>query len=106
LPPDDLLPDGPFEPNGFRFRGKALTWGRAVLRKKLTLALWDAASGKPRPPRGTQQIIEEVYGEDEQTSEATFRGLVSDTRQHFLREHLALDIRNEQGKVWLLPSAE
>jgi hypothetical protein len=95
-------PDGPCDPNGFRFRGAELAWGKATLRKKLTLALWDRESRRPRPPRPTQEVIEEVYGDDEDTSEPTFRALISDTRGMYQKAQLALDIKNEQGKVWLV----
>ncbi len=101
-PPNDALPDGPFEPRGFRFRGASLFWGRAKLRQKLTLALWDTECGKPRPPRSTQEVIEEVYGPDEETMEPTFRGLVSDTRGAYQKAKLALDLKNEQGQIWLV----
>jgi hypothetical protein len=98
--------DGPFEPNGFRFRGAELTWGKSRLRKKLTLALWDESARKPRSPRSTQEVIEAVYGDDEETDESTFRGLISDTRGAYQRAQLALNIRNESGKIWLESSPE
>lgn len=93
--------NGPVEPNGFRFRGKELAWGKSGLRKKLVNALWDVPNRRPRSPRGTQEVIFEVYGADEDTSESTFRGLISDTRGTFQKAALALNIKNEQGKIWL-----
>jgi hypothetical protein len=99
-------PDGPCDPNGFRFRGAQLSWGKATLRKKLTLALWDREGRRPRPPRPTQEVIEEVYGADEDTTESTFRALISDTRGMYQKAGLPLDIKNEQGQIWLVVRPE
>jgi len=95
-------PDGPFEPNGFRFRGSEVDWGKSVLRKKLTLALWDEKNRRVGPPRKTQEVIEEVYGSDEETPESTFRGLISDTRGTYQKWQVPLDIKNVHGQIWLV----
>jgi hypothetical protein len=100
---DGQEPDGPFEPDGFRFRGIEVRFGRAGKQLLLVLALWDAAQRCPRLPREIEHVMTEVYGEDHDTSDPAFRQLCSDTRRRLEAANLALAVNYVQGKVWLSP---
>src|SRR5439155_8206169 len=77
LPPQPSapLPDGPFGTDGFRYRSVEVRFGRAAKRKSLVLALWDEKNHQPRAARPVQDVLNEVYGEDHDTDDATFRQL-------------------------------
>jgi hypothetical protein len=94
--------DGPCEPNGFRYRGAFVLFGRAALQYRLVLSLWDSMKSTPTSPRPAENVLSEVYGTNHRTSEGTFRQLCSDTRSKFEAANCPITIRNEQGKVWLV----
>jgi hypothetical protein len=94
-------PDGPFEPNGFRFRGVPVRFGRAALQLWLIRALWDGANACPREAQPIQTVIDAVWGEKNDTGDGAFRQLCTDTRTKLESANCPLTIRAEQGKVWL-----
>ncbi|QJW98519.1 hypothetical protein [Frigoriglobus tundricola] len=94
-------PDGPFEADGFSYGGVPVRFGRAVLRYRLVLALWDRELNQFTPPRPIEDVMVEVYGDEHDKDDATFRQLCSDTRGVFQRENCPLEIRSVQGLVHL-----
>jgi hypothetical protein len=100
VPPANIEPDGPFGPDGFRFAGVEVRFGRAILRYRLVLALWEGH--RLAPPRTIEEVMTEVYGAEHETEDATFRQLCSDTRAQFQRSNCPLDIRSVQGQVQLI----
>jgi hypothetical protein len=97
-------PDGPFDADGFRYRGVEVRFGRAALRYKFICALWDSEHNRPRPARPIQEVIDEVWGHDNDTSDSAFRQLCSGTRVSLQKVHFPLTIPEiVQGKVQLSP---
>jgi hypothetical protein len=94
-------PDGPFDADGFRYRGIEVRFGRAGKQRGLVLALWDQKKRRPRPARPIEDVITEVYGEDNDTSNRAFIQLCSDTQKKLDAAGVALKIQNLQGKVRL-----
>jgi hypothetical protein len=101
--PPELLPDGPFDPDGFRYRGTEVRFGRAGKQRGLVLALWDQKERRPRPARPIQDVITEVYGENNDTSGPAFRQLCSDAQKKLNADNVPLKIESLQGKVQLTP---
>jgi hypothetical protein len=94
-------PDGPFDIDGFRFAGVAVRFGRAALQYRLMLALWDAKMKQLTLPRDIQDVIVEVWGDDNEIEDSTFRQLCSDTRRRLQAANCPLTIRVMEGKVQL-----
>jgi hypothetical protein len=94
-------PDGPFEPDGFRYRGTEVPFGRAAKQRGLVLALWDRKKRRPRPARPIDDVITDVYGEGNDTSEAAFRQLCCEAQKKLDAANVPLRIQNLQGKVLL-----
>lgn len=92
-------PDGPFDADGFRFDGVEVRFGRAILRYRLILALWNQACSTPASPRPIEEVLIEVYGENNEIEDAAFRQLCSDTRGKLEANHFPLTILTVQGKV-------
>jgi hypothetical protein len=101
-PIPDVLPDGPFDPDGFRYHGGEVRFGRAGKQRGLVLALWDQQNFCPLPARLIQDVITEVYGEDNDTTDPAFRQLCSDTQRKLDAGNVPLTIQNLQGKVQLV----
>lgn len=99
----DDKPDGPFDTDGFRFAGVEVKFRTAAKRHRLVLALWDAKSKRPVKPRPIEDVISDVYGEDNDVTDAAFRQLCRDTRLDFERVDFPLSIRQMNGKVHLFP---
>ncbi len=59
--------DGPADRLGFRLCGKPLDFRRAPLRHRLLSALWDEATGKPRPEVSVDILLSVVYGQHRRT---------------------------------------
>lgn len=95
-------PDGPFEADGFRFAGAEVRFGRAAKQYGLVLALWDKRKKRPQSPRPVEQVLETVYGHDNNTSDAALRQLISDTRQRFQSVAFPLEIKAKQGTLQLV----
>lgn len=85
--------DGPFEADGFRFQGAEVRFAKARKQLDLVLALWDRKKRKPSPPRQVDDVMEEVYGMNHKTEEATFRKLCSQTRDRLTKSHCLITIR-------------
>lgn len=99
-------PDGPLPPHRFRYRGKTVSFGRAALRYRLVVALWDASEHRPREFRPMGKVIEEVYGgQRSRKPEERLHALCSEVRKAFRTEGLALTVRTEGAMIWLEPSA-
>jgi hypothetical protein len=96
-------PDGPFEADGFRFRGAEVHFGRAAKQYGLVLALWDSDNGCPHPPRSIEDVLRDVYGENHDTEDTAFRQLCTDTRRRLEAVVFPLTIENVLGKVSLKP---
>ncbi len=96
-------PDGPFDADGFRFRGAEVRFPRAVKRYRLVMSLWDAKKKQLAEPRPIEDVISEVWGEENETSDSAFRQLCADTRRDFEAENCPLGIQQTNGKVQLLP---
>ncbi len=93
--------DGPFDGDGFRFGGVEVRFGRARTRYALVLSLWDRPRGVPTAPRPVQDVIDEVYGSDNDTTDNAFRQLCSDTRGVFQKVNCPLNISTVNGTVQL-----
>jgi hypothetical protein len=101
---DDLpRPDGPFDADGFRYRGTEVWFGRAGKQRALMLALWDQKKRRPQPARPIQDVITEVYGAENDTSDPAFRQLCSDAQKKLDAADVSLKIESLQGKVQLTP---
>ena len=104
---DEPLPtaksDGPFEPFGFRYRGREVDFAAAPLRHALLSALWDAGAEKPFESRTTEQILDLVYPDDED-AEAKLKNLKVETNRALLRAEVPLAIKSASAKHWLKPS--
>ncbi|HEX4607905.1 MAG TPA: hypothetical protein VH092_06855 [Urbifossiella sp.] len=96
-------PDGPFSANEFRFAGAEVRFGRADKQFRLVTALWDARTNRPAAPRPVDDVIGEVWGEENDTEDSTFRQLCSDTRRRLEAANCPLDIRQGNGVVFLAP---
>jgi hypothetical protein len=94
-------PDGPFEADGFRFQGAEVHFRRAAKQFSLILALWDSANHCPHPARPVEDVITDVYGENNDTGDTAFRQLCFDTRRRLEAEHFPLTINTLQGKASL-----
>jgi hypothetical protein len=104
MPPNSdstVLPDGPFDLDGFRYKNVEVRFGRAAKQRSLVLALWDNAKRRPRDARLIEDVLSEVYGEEHTTEDAAFRQLCSDTRGRFERACMPLTIETTQGRVQL-----
>jgi hypothetical protein len=101
--PSAPRPDGPFGADGFQYRGVEGRFGRAAKRKALVLALWDEKTHQPLAARPVQDVLDEVYGEDQDTDDATFRQLCADTRGWLRASRMPLNIVTLQGQVQLTP---
>ena len=96
-------PDGPFGADGFRFAGVEVRFGNAAKQYRLVLALWDVAKNCPADPRPVQDVIDKVYGEDNDADDGRFRSLCSEVRRiRFQPANCPLDIKPAQGKVQLV----
>lgn len=102
-PPGEPAPDGPFDPDGFRFGGVEVHFGRAALQRRLVLALWDAENRRPRPARPIVDVLDEVYGDGHRKKDSTFRQLCADTNTRLEATNLPLRVRNLQASVQLTP---
>lgn len=89
--------DGPFELDGFRFAGVEVRFGQAVRQRALVLALWDTPSRLLLDARLVEDVLADVYGAENDTSDAAFRQLCSAVRRRFQVARLPLDIENRQG---------
>jgi hypothetical protein len=67
------------------------------------LALWDQQERRPRPARPIEEVITEVYGEDNDTSDPAFRQLCSDAQKKFDAGNVPLKFESLRGKVHLAP---
>ena len=85
-------PDGPFDRDGFRFRGVDVRFGRAANQYRLMLAFWDTEQGQIRSPQDVNDLIVAVYGEDHDTTDEAFRQLCSDTRRRLESSNIPLTI--------------
>jgi len=96
-------PDGPFDADGFRFAGVEVKFGKASKQYRLVMALWDEKKKSPAAPRPVEEVIAEVWGDDNETEDAAFRQLCADTRARFQKANCPLGIRQVNGNVQLLP---
>lgn len=92
-------PDGPFDGDGFRFAGVEVRFGRAAKQYALVWALWDTAAHQPSAARAIEDVITVVYGEENDTEDATFRQLCADVRRRFESRNLPLSIEYLNGRV-------
>jgi hypothetical protein len=99
--PEGQQPDGPFGADGFRFDRVEVRFGRAALQYRLMLELWDRKKKQPAKPRPTEDVVTAVYGGENETADATFRQLISDTRGRLEKGNFPLSIRQLNGKVEL-----
>ena len=97
------LPDGPFDADGFRFDGVEVRFGRAALQYRLIQSLWNEACSAPASPRAIEEVLLELYGDDNETEDSTFRQLCTDTRKKFEANQFPLTIVTVQGKVHFIP---
>jgi len=95
------LPDGPFDADGFRFDGVEVRFGTAVLQYRLIQSLWNKACSAPALPRPLEEVLVELYGEENETEDSTFRQLCSNARKKLEANHFPLTILTVQGKVQL-----
>jgi hypothetical protein len=58
------IPDGPVGMTGFSFRGVEVQFGRAVKQLSLVRALWNTTASRPREPRLIEDVISEVWGDE------------------------------------------
>lgn len=100
--PPPREPDGPFGINGFRFAGKEVQFGRAALQFGLVKSLWDAKARQIASPRQISEVIEDVWGHDHDTADATFRQMVADTNKKFQIANCPIKIQAAQGSVQLV----
>lgn len=96
-------PDGPSGVDRFWYCGVGVQFGRASKQRDLVLALWDTENSKPTPPRPVEDVITEVYGDDNDTNDCAWRQLCSDTRRRLQAANCPLEIRHGQGQVQLTP---
>jgi hypothetical protein len=102
-PPEDDKPNGPFAPNGFQYAGIKVRFGRASKQYGLVRALWDDQKNAPYEPRPVGDVIDTVWGEENDTEDSTFRQLCSDTRRRLQAANCPLDITQVNGTVQLIP---
>ena len=102
-PPPPIEANGPFEPFGFRYRGREADFATAPLRHTLLAALWDVEAEKPFESRTTEQILDEVYPGDDD-AEAKLKNLKVETNRALLRAEVPLAIKSASAKYWLKPS--
>lgn len=95
------LPDGPFDGDGFRYQGKEVRFRRAAKQQALMLALWDINTCRPRAKRKIEDVMTEVYGDDHDTADTTFRQLCCDTQRRLDAANITLRITSLQGMVCL-----
>jgi len=96
-------PDGPFDADGFRFAGVEVKFGKASKQYRLVMALWDKKKKSPAAPRPVEEVIAEVWGDDNETEDAAFRQLCADTRARFQKANCPLNIQQTNGYVQLSP---
>jgi hypothetical protein len=102
-PADPPRPDGPFDPDGFNYSGVPVRFGRAGKQRALVLSLWDGKRRCPRDARKIEDVITDVWGEGNDTSDGTFRQLCHEIRGRFESAGCPLGIEILQGKVRLAP---
>jgi hypothetical protein len=101
MPPASRQPDGPFGADGFRFRGVEVRFGTASLQYRLVVALWDGRRKRPADPRPVDDVIDQVWGEGNDTGDSAFRQMCADTRRRLQAANCPLGIRQVGGKVRL-----
>ena len=97
------LPDGPFDPDGFHFKGKTVRFGKAFKPRRLLLALWDAKKKRPTRPQEIEKVIGKVWGHDSDTTDGAFRSMCSSLRTHLQKSQCPLDIKSTGALVELVP---
>lgn len=93
--------DGLFDGTAVRLGGVVVQFGRAALQLRLVQALWDDSENQPSPARELESVLSEVYGENHQTEDSTFRQLCSDTRRRLATANCSFTILHEAGTVRL-----
>jgi hypothetical protein len=89
---------------GFSYRGVEVQFGRAEKQLKLVLALWDTSADRPRDPLPIEDVINAVWGEENEVEDSTFRQLYSDVNTlRFQANNCPIRIESRQGKVRLVP---
>jgi hypothetical protein len=89
-------PDGPFPPDGFRYEGITVRFKRAARQYQLVSSLWTEPLFASRL---IQEVIDEVYGDENDTSEAAFRQLCSDTRRKLETANCPITIETLNGSI-------
>jgi hypothetical protein len=95
--------DGFFDGDGFRYKKSEVRFGRAAKQQALMSAIWDQQELRPCARRSIEDVLQDVYGRDHDTEDATFRQLCSDTQRKLDAANVALRITCQQGSIWLEP---
>lgn len=92
----------------FYWHGQRCDFRHAEDRYALVTALWDAVSGAPHAERDRDEVLDVLYGEDEEgtkTEAKRRQGRLKNLRLHvgkaFLDAGIALRVGCGGGKVWL-----
>lgn len=92
-------PDGPFDPNGFRWRKKDVLFGKAALPRELVYHLWKIGGGRLPASSKVGDVISAVWGKDRDSKsyEARLTTLLAGVRDRLLT--IGLTVRTEAGTV-------
>jgi hypothetical protein len=105
IPPPEILPpqpkDGYDGRTGFRILGVFVDFRRASKRLRLMRALWDNTRAAPCKAREKQDVIDEVYGSENETKDTTFSQLMANTNQKLAADQAPGKIHQRQSMVWL-----
>lgn len=97
------LPDGFFGVGGFRYKGVLVKFGRATKQQDLVKALWDGVNQRPRDARPVAEVLEKVYGQDEDDRENALRMLCVEVRRRFDVACIPLNVETLQSMMLLKP---
>lgn len=99
-PPGEGPLNGPGERGRFWWDGKSVDLSGAPLRYRLCAALWDADTSRPRGERTQDEVLVELYPDDD-APEGKLKDVVKNLKRDFERAGIPLTVRLRGGRVWL-----
>lgn len=93
-------PDGPDDRTGFVWQGTLIDLKRASLRRRLLVALWDKARGRPLPAVQVTTVMGILWPDDDDV-DRNLKDLVHQVNRVFHKAGKMLSIHQGNGRIWL-----
>jgi hypothetical protein len=98
------LPEGPFEPFGFRYLEVEIDFKDAPRRYQLLSLLWELGSPHPHPSRDEGEVLETIWPDDDQ-AEGNLKNLCVQVNRDFGGRGIELRVSRGGGKIQLVPTS-